>query len=112
MRSWADEIRQELDSAQRARAEGNEGRARVCARRAGGVAAREYLGQRGEDVTGRSAYQLLQRLAAAEDAPELARRCASLLTLRVDEGFSLPAEVDLLREARELCRELHPSVEL
>ena len=40
---WQAEIQAELEKAQQARARGNEGQARVCARRAAGIAAREYF---------------------------------------------------------------------
>jgi hypothetical protein len=112
MPSWVDELRHEFELAARAAAAGNAGRARVCARRAGGLAAREFLAQRGETVGGKSAYDLLKSLSEAESAPEEARRSARLLTLRVDEEFRLPPDVDLIREARQLCRALHPALEL
>ncbi len=99
-------IRAELDKAEEARARGNEGRARVCARRAAGIAAREYFVRRGQVVRTPSAYDLLNLLA--EDASLRAdlRRAAAHLTLRVDEEFKLPVDVDLIGEARKLCREL------
>jgi hypothetical protein len=42
-----EQIEKEFELAERARANGNEGRARVCARRAAGIAAREYLTRKG-----------------------------------------------------------------
>lgn len=109
---WSEEIRHELELAAQAEAAGNQGRARVCARRAGGVAAREFLAQRDEAIQGESAYDLLKRLSEAESIPEAARRSAALLTLRVDEEFKLPPGVDLVLEARRLCRALHPALDL
>ena len=38
---WQIKIKAEFDKAEQARARGNEGQARVCARRAAGIAARE-----------------------------------------------------------------------
>jgi hypothetical protein len=111
MKPWSDEVRHELDLASRARMDGNEGRARVCARRAGGIAVREYLKLRGESAPAASAYDLLKRLADMADAPQRARQAAALLTMRVDEEFKLPGDVDLIAEAGALCRALHPGLE-
>ncbi len=103
---WKSEIRAELDKAQQARARGNEGQARVCARRAAGIAAREYFARRGDRPRTSSAYDLL--ILVAEDpalSPDL-RRSATYLTLRVDEQFKLPEGVDLLAEAGNFCSSL------
>ena len=99
-------IRAELDQAEEARARGNEGRARVCARRAAGIAAREYFARRGRVVRTPSAYDLLNLLAEDASLPADLRQAAAHLTLRVDEEFKLPADVDLIAEARKLCQKL------
>ncbi len=100
------EINVELEHAERARALGQEGKARVCARRAAGIAARLYLSQHGRIVRTPSAYDVLKLLMEEPSlAPEL-RQAAEHLTLRVDEDFKLPAEVDLISEARRLCASL------
>jgi len=103
---WQTEIDKEFEKAGQARARGNEGQARVCARRAAGVAVREYLTRRGVRPPSTSAYDLLNLLK--EDpglAPDL-RRIAEHLTLRVTEEFKLPVDADLLAEARQFCAEL------
>lgn len=108
MADWKVQIEEELARAERARARNNEGQARVCARRAAGLAAREYLEQTGAPVRTNSAYELLKLLA---DQPRLApdlRRAAVHLTLRVTEEFKLPVEVDLIVEAKKLCNGLFP----
>ncbi|HXF85796.1 MAG TPA: hypothetical protein VNK49_10460 [Anaerolineales bacterium] len=100
------EIAIELQNAEAARARGNEGQARVCARRAAGIAIREYLIRRGIRPPSVSAYDLLNLLK--EDAhlsPDL-RRIVDHLTLRVTEEFKLPVEADLIAEARQLCNAL------
>ena len=100
--------------AESARLDGNEGRARVCARRAAGLAAQEFLERNGfqhfAQAHGRSrttsAYQALQVLAQYSGlAPDL-RQSARYLTLRVNDDFLLPASVDLIAEARKLCERL------
>jgi HEPN domain-containing protein len=106
MQDLGAEIQAELDRAEEARARSNEGQARVCARRAAGMAAREYLTRRGEKIRTPSAYDLLKILGEEESiSPEL-RQSAHYLTLRVNEEFKLPVNVDLLAEARKFCAEL------
>ncbi len=97
------EINLELERAHQARSQGNEGRARVCARRAAGIAARVYLERHQQAVRSPSAYDVLKLLAEETSLPPDLRQAATLLTLRVDEQFKLPAEVDLIAEAQHLC---------
>lgn len=100
------EIDTELEKASRARLRGNEGQARVCARRAAGIAAREYLIRQGARPPSASAYDLLNLLK--EDprlSPDL-QRIADHLTLRVTEEFKLPVDADLVAEARKFCQDL------
>jgi hypothetical protein len=104
--SLAAEIEAELEMAQSARMAGNEGRARVCARRAAGLAARDFLNQHGFKPSSRdrqgSAYTALQALADFPGlAPELVQ-AALHLTMRVSGEFQLPPEVDLIVEAKNL----------
>ena len=99
-------IQAEFEKAEQARAKGNEGQARVCARRAAGMAVREYLARQGPRPTRPSAVDMLNLIK--EDprlSPDL-RRIVGHLTLRVTEEFKLPVEADLIAEARKLCDEL------
>ena len=103
MKDWRESIQIEFERAEQARARGNEGQARVCARRAAGIAAREYFTRRGEVVRTSSAYDLLNLL---KDDPRLSsdlKLIADHLTLRVNEEFKLPVDVDLIAEARKFC---------
>ncbi len=103
---WQTEIQAEFEKASGARARGNEGQARVCARRAAGIAVREYLRRQDIRPPSVSAYDLLNLLK--EDArlsPSL-RRIADHLTLRVTEEFKLPVNLDLVAEARKFCEDL------
>jgi len=96
------EIAAELEKAERARLAGNEGRARVCARRAAGIIARDFLARHKLRPRNTSAYAALQTLAEFPDlAPDL-REAASRLTTRVNEAFTLPANVDLIADAHKL----------
>jgi hypothetical protein len=99
-------IEEELQRAEMARGQGQEGRARVCARRAAGAALREALRLRGADPIPASAIDLLR---LAQDMPELSsrsRQAVERLLQKVDEGFGLPQSWDLLSEARFLIAEL------
>ncbi len=100
------EIQAEFERAERARARGNEGQARVCARRAAGIAAREYLARRGTPPRTSSAYDVLRLLAEDPTVPTNVKESALRLTLRVDEEFKLPADIDLLEEAKKVCEAL------
>ncbi len=100
------QIQQELEHAEQARQRGNEGQARVCARRAAGMAARDYLNRHGQAVRTPSAYDLLRLLVDDPGIPPDIHQAAAYLTLRVDEEFKLPAGVDLILEARNLCEKL------
>ncbi len=103
---WQTEISAEFEKAEQARARRNEGQARVCARRAAGIAIREYLTRQGIRPPSASAYDLLNLLK--EDprlSPDL-KRIADHLTVRVTEEFKLPVHADLVAEARKFCEEL------
>jgi hypothetical protein len=106
MTDWQNKIKKEFDLADIARSNNNEGQARVCARRAAGIAIREYLARQGIRPLSTSAYDLLNLL---KDDPLLASDLKLIidhLTLRVTEEFKLPVDADLVTEARTLCNEL------
>ena len=103
---WQRQIEAEFEKAEQARARGNEGQARVCARRAAGIAVREYLARQGIRPPSVSAYDLLNLLRADPQLAPRLRLIADHLTLRVTEEFKLPVNADLIAEAREFCQEL------
>ena len=101
-----EKIEEEFKRAEQARANNNEGQARVCARRAAGIAIREYLTRKGIHPPSTSSYDLLNLI---KDDPLLSldlRLIAEHLTLRVTEEFKLPVDADLVAEAHTLCDEL------
>ncbi len=100
------QIQAELDKAEQARGRGNEGQARVCARRAAGIAAREYFTRRGQPVRTPSAYDVLSLLIQDPSLAADLRQSAKYLTTRVNEEFKLPVDVDLIAVARILCEAL------
>lgn len=106
MKDWREEIQEEFERAEGARTRGNEGQARVCARRAAGIAAREYLTRQGEKVRTSSAYDLLNLLKEDPRLSPALKRIAEYLTLRVNEEFKLPVDVDLIAESKKFCEGL------
>ncbi|MFZ5911524.1 MAG: hypothetical protein ACOYYU_16040 [Chloroflexota bacterium] len=106
MPDWRTQLQHEFERAEAARARGNEGQARVCARRAAGIAIREYYARRGQTFRTPSAYDLLTLLGNDPRIPPELEQAAAYLTLRVTEEFRLPVDVDLLDEARKLCEGL------
>lgn len=97
------QIQIEFDRANQARAKNNEGQARVCARRAAGIAIRDHLIRKGTRVPSASAYDLLNLLKDDPLFPPDLKLAADHLTLRVTEEFKLPVEADLIAEAHILC---------
>lgn len=105
-----EKIESELANAEAARQDGFEGRARVYARRAAGIAVRAYARQHGLKLPGDSAYDRLTSLVSFPGIPVEARQAATLLTERVDINFNLPVDVDLLTEARRLVAALDADI--
>jgi hypothetical protein len=108
MSDWKTAYQREIEMAFAARQRKNEGQARVCARRAAGIIIREYYRQRGLVVSAPSAYDLLKMLMEDSAQTEAVRQSAAYLTLRVNEDFKLPLEIDLVKEAESLARALFP----
>jgi hypothetical protein len=99
-------VERELAQAHKARAAGNEGQARVCARRAAGIAIREWYKRRLGSSWHGDAVKQLQRLQADALAPEKVREAARRLTTRVDFDHTLPFEDDPLEDARLIISSL------
>ena len=99
-------VEEELAQAQKAQASGNMGRARVCARRAAGIAIREWYKRRAGSGWHGDALKQLQRLQADALAPEKAREAARRLTIVVDLDHRLPFEEDPVEDARLIISSL------
>ncbi len=108
MHNWQEELNTEFERALQARAKNNEGQARVCARRAAGLAIRESLTRRGIRPPSISAFDLLNLLKFDPLLPPDIHLVVDHLTVRVTEDFKLPVEADLVAEARALCKWLLP----
>ena len=100
------EISAELRNAERARQRGNEGQARVCARRAAGIAIREYLIRKGIRPPSQSAMDLLSLIKDDPNFPPDLKLTAHHLTMRVTKEFKLPLDIDLIDAARRICNDL------
>lgn len=107
-------INLELDHAREARERGLEGRARVCARRACGVAIREYLHRHLPAAANEveSAYDLLKIIQDLPGIPAEIREAAGRLRLRVDQKFKLPDDIDPIAEAIRLIEALDSELPL
>jgi hypothetical protein len=92
----------ELQSAWQARAQGNEGRARVCARRAAGAALAAYYAGRDGPPASANAYQLLRRVQKTPAIRSEIGQAARRLTVRVDASHRLPHMQDPLEDAVSL----------
>jgi hypothetical protein len=103
---WKKDIEAEFETAQAARARGNEGQARVCARRAAGIAIREFMTRRGTRPPSTSAYDLLNLVKNDPALSPHLKSIAEHLTMRVTEEFKLPVDADLVAEAKEFCDEI------
>ncbi len=101
------QIEKELQFAEAARAGGNEGRARVCARRAVGAALRDVIRRAGVRDIPPSALDLLRHTSSLPGLSERSRLAVERLVQKVDEGFNLPPGWDLIAEARTVIAELN-----
>jgi hypothetical protein len=106
--SWLDSYRAERQRGLRARQEGNEGMARVCARRAAGVVVQAYFASRGLQKSRGSSLYNLRALARSQDVPVFARGLAEHFIAQISPEHILPGDVDLLEEVERLRAALLP----
>lgn len=105
-------ITSELALGYQSQKEGNEGRARVCARRATGWAIEEALGRKGTILESSNALKHIQYYATLEGHPEKVYQVLHHLTVKLEkdsleEDAYYPIEdVDLVAEAHWLVEEL------
>ena len=99
-------ITAELADAIASRKEGREGRARVCARRAAGLAVASYYECRHAHLATHSAFDLLKLVQLEEELPTGVRLAAARLSTRVTTSGQLPHPQDPLDDARMLIETL------
>tara|TARA_A100001037_G_C15109031_1_gene617997 strand:+ start:1459 stop:1794 length:336 start_codon:yes stop_codon:yes gene_type:complete len=98
------EIESELKLAVAARSNGNEGKARVHARRAAGWAIRSWSTRQGYSNRRKSAFSYLQNVTSDSSIPGRIRDASSHLILRITIDHDLPIETDILDDARLVVR--------
>ncbi len=106
--NWKNKYQEEFEHALSARANGNEGMARVCARRAVGILIGEYLTRREITNQGASIYDRFSIFNALPDIDAQTKELVSHFLLTVDTTHSLPDNIDLLSEAQWLERSSLP----
>jgi len=92
----------EMAAAVAARRQGNEGRARVCARRAAGAAVAAYLAATTGKNPPQNTIELLQWFTSQASVADALRSAAARLTIRVDTDHRLPHTEDPLIDARDV----------
>lgn len=100
------EYQKELGRAVQARERGNEGMARVCARRAAGIVVGEYLNRRGYRGLNNSAYDRLSVFSSLPDVDEEYQQVCRHFIVKVNQEHNLPADSDLIEEAAWLREKL------
>jgi len=101
-KEWHTSFQAEIAHARHARLSGNEGMARVCARRAVGILLGEYLSQHGIPP-GPSAYD---RIRIFQNLPHLSSSVQLIIDhflLHVQTDRTLPGDIDLIAEAEWLA---------
>lgn len=111
--SWQETVRKELAAADAARARGNEGMARVCARRAAGWALKAHLGEAGVNLDTNSVIEHFRHMLAQDDTQAEQRALIEHLRMpklrpNLEEDSFFPEDIDLIADARALITLLFP----
>jgi len=103
---WKHLTNKELKLAEDARQAGNEGRARVCARRAAGHVVGEYLRREGITNKSESALDRLRYLVSYSKTPALTKVTVDHFLVHTTPEHKLPIDVDLITDVDLLARDL------
>lgn len=95
---WKVEYKREIERAILARSDGNEGMARVCARRAAGIILGEYLTQLGYSNLSNSVYNRLSLFNNLPEVDEKYKEIANHFLIKVNRDHNLPMKVDLISD--------------
>ncbi len=104
--AWEEIVSRELEHAESARSAGNEGMARVCARRAAGAIIGEYLRREGLPQAKGSAFDLLRYMGSQPGVSAHTLEVVEHFLLRITPEHKLPIAADLIADARWLADEL------
>ena len=103
---WQTKVNQELEMARAARQAGNEGRARVCARRAAGHIIGEYLARNKIDFTSESAIDRLRFMQSSPTLPDEHLETIGHFLVHTTPDHELPINADLVDDVNLLARQL------
>ena len=104
--NWRELANQELEMARTSRLSGNEGRARVCARRAAGYVVGEYLIRNKINLETESALERLRFLFASPDIDPDQQELIGHFLVHTTPEHKLPIDADLIDEVEQLARQL------
>ncbi len=102
-------VAREFRAAQATRQNGNEGKARVLARRAAGWAIGDYRRRQGEIIQGISAFSHIDWATGDPATDETLQTAADNLTERIDYNHQLRSGADALAAARLLIQHYLPA---
>lgn len=100
----------ELINAKKHRDEKNEGKSRVCARRAVGFAISAYYAENSLRVGEMNAMSLIRSLRNEPGLPGHVEQALDALVMRVSPDHDLPDEVDLISSAQVVFDHLFPGL--
>ncbi len=102
LNDWESLYQAEITRAEDARSKGNEGMARVCARRAVGIILGEYFRQRNISARSTSAYDRMRLVVKIPDFPVDILPLVKHFLVRVSTDYTLPIDVDLVMQAKQI----------
>ena len=103
---WQEIALKELEMARTARISGNEGRARVCARRAAGHVIGEYLSRSEITFVSESALERLRFLYSSPQITDQQRETIGHFLVHTTPDHELPIDADLIEDVHLLARQL------
>lgn len=104
--NWRQLTRKELEMAESARLNGNEGRARVCARRAAGYVTGEYLSRNDITLDTESALERLRYLFSSPGINSQQRETIEHFLIHTTPEHQLPIDADLIADVHLLAYQL------
>lgn len=99
-------IAKELENAALARQAGLEGKSRVCARRAAGLAILSYYRISGVEIETKNILATINHFVTNKSVPLQLTHIASYFIEQVNPKYQLSSQVDLLEEVTLLCNGL------
>jgi hypothetical protein len=106
LENWKVIFEKELAHGRSSRLEGNEGRARVCARRAAGIAIGEFLARHGFNHLPNSTYDRLDFLRNIPGQDPVIITLVDHFLMQVTSEHTLPVNIDLISESLRLIQVL------